>query len=156
MKLFSASLAFICAAASGFAAPSLDYLREVKPIFTENCCRCHGVSQQKAALRLDTAALALKGGDAGPAFKPGNSAQSLLVQALKGTHPDISRMPYKKPPLPDREIALIEQWINEGAQAPADEVPELKKHWAFIAPARPSLPAVKQTDWPRNAIDHFI
>jgi len=156
MKLFSASLAFICAAASGFAAPSLDYLREVKPIFTENCCRCHGASQQKAGLRLDTAALALKGGDTGPAFKPGNSVQSLLVQALKGTHPDISRMPYKKPRLPDGQIALIERWINEGAKAPADEVPEVKKHWAFIPPTRPTLPQITQTNWPRNAIDNFI
>jgi len=156
MKLFSASLAFICAAASSFAAPSLDYLREVKPIFTDNCCRCHGASQQKAGLRLDTAALALKGGDTGPAFKPGNSVQSLLVQALKGTHPDISRMPYKKPPLPDGQIALIERWINEGAKAPADEVPEVKKHWAFIPPTRPTLPQIKKTNWLRNAIDNFI
>ena len=156
MKLFSVSLAFICTAASGFAAPPLDYVREVKPIFTENCCRCHGASQQKAGLRLDTAALALKGGDTGPAFKPGDSTQSLLVQALKGTHSDISRMPYKKPPLPDGQIALIEQWINEGAKAPADEVPEAKKHWAFIPPTRPALPPIKQKNWPRNAIDNFI
>src|SRR5437899_2765727 len=120
MKLFSVSIAcVVCTAASGFAAAPVDYRRDIKPIFTENCCRCHGASQQKAALRLDTAALALKGGETGPAFKPGNSAQSLLVQALKGTHPDISRMPYKKPPLSDGQIALIEQWIDDGAKAPA-------------------------------------
>ncbi|MEO8427903.1 MAG: DUF1553 domain-containing protein [Verrucomicrobiota bacterium] len=31
-----------------------------------------------------------------------------------------------------------------------------KIHWAFIAPRRPALPAVRHSDWPRNAIDHFV
>ncbi len=30
------------------------------------------------------------------------------------------------------------------------------KHWAFIKPLRHKPPSVKQADWPRNAIDHFI
>ncbi|MBK8002030.1 MAG: hypothetical protein IPK15_25875 [Verrucomicrobia bacterium] len=32
-----------------------DYLREVKPMLAEHCYRCHGASQQKGGLRLDTA-----------------------------------------------------------------------------------------------------
>jgi hypothetical protein len=31
-----------------------------------------------------------------------------------------------------------------------------KPHWAFQPPVRPSLPAVNNTAWPRNAIDYFI
>ena len=30
------------------------------------------------------------------------------------------------------------------------------KHWAFIAPVRPTLPIVKNNRWMRNPIDHFI
>ncbi len=30
------------------------------------------------------------------------------------------------------------------------------KHWAFIAPVRPALPAIKNKAWARNPIDHFI
>ena len=29
-------------------------------------------------------------------------------------------------------------------------------HWAYIKPAPPELPAIKQTAWTRNGIDHFI
>ena len=137
------------------AAP-VNYTREVKPVFTAHCYRCHGASQQKGGLRMDTAASALKGGDNGPGYVAGASARSLLIQALKGTHDDISQMPYKKPPLPDEQIALIARWIDEGAKAPADEAPQSDKHWAFVAPKRVSPPEVKQTNWPRNPIDRFI
>src|SRR2546428_635429 len=64
----------------------VDYVREVKPLLTEHCYRCHGASQQKSGLRLDTAAFAAKGGENGPAFAAGKPAESLMVQLLKGTH----------------------------------------------------------------------
>jgi len=137
------------------AAP-VDYLRQVKPVLAEHCYRCHGASQQKGGLRLDTAALALEGGGTGPAFKAGNSVASPLTQAVKGTHPEISRMPYKKPPLTDAQISTLSAWIDEGAKAPADEVPAAGKHWAFEPPARAPVPGVKQIGWSRNPIDRFI
>ena len=137
-------------------AASVDYTREVKPIFTQHCYRCHGASQQKGGLRLDTAAFALKGGDNGASFLAGKSTASLLIQALKGTHDDISQMPYKKPPLPDAQIEIIARWIDEDAKAPPDEAPLADKHWAFITPVRAPLPEVKQTGWSRNAIDRFV
>jgi len=46
------------------------------------------------------------------------------------------------------QIALIRRWIEQGAA--------WKRHWAFITPRRPALPAVSDTDWPKNPIDHFI
>jgi mono/diheme cytochrome c family protein len=153
MRLAGFILAF---AASATFAVAVDYVREVKPIFAEHCYRCHGASQQKGELRMDTAALALKGGENGPAFKAGKSAESLIVQAIKGEHDSISRMPYKKPPLSDEQIALIAKWIDEGASAPADEQPESNVHWAFVKSERPKAPEVQQKDWARNAIDHFI
>ena len=137
------------------AAP-VDYLREVKPILAENCYRCHGASQQKGGLRIDTASLALKGGEHGKGFKPGKSAESLIVQAVMGTHESISQMPYKKPPLSDEQIGLIAQWIGQGALAPADEAPQANAHWAFVPPKRVAPPPVKQKRWPRTGVDHFI
>src|SRR5205823_902031 len=122
----------------------------------EYCYRCHGASQQKGGLRLDTAALALKGGENGPAFRPRNPTQSLIVQVIKGKHSDIPRMPYKKPALADSQIATIERWITEGGTAPASEAPETARHWSFVAPIRAPLPKVRNAPWPRNAIDHFV
>ena len=155
MKLARFTLALVGSGAAALAAP-VDYGREVKPIFAEHCYRCHGASQQKGELRMDTAALALKGGENGPAFKAGKSAESLMVQAIKGAHDSISRMPYKKPPLKDEQIALIAKWIDEGAKAPADEEPEKNIHWAFVKGESPAPPQVKQKEWARNPIDSFV
>ena len=138
------------------AAEPVDYLRQIKTVLAAHCYKCHGASQQKAGLRLDTAALALTGGRTGPALKPGDSSASLLVQAISGTHAELPRMPFKNPPLSDSQIALVKIWIDQGAKAPANETPETSKHWAFNAPQRPAIPVVQQTAWPRTAIDHFI
>src|SRR5690349_9329158 len=142
-----------------FLAPrvsAVDYEKDIKPIFAENCYRCHGASQQKSGLRLDTAAFAKKGGEHGAAITVGDARQSLMAQTLRGTHADLAQMPYKKPPLDEARIALIERWIDSGAIAPADEAPESNVHWSFIAPKRPVLPRVSDSKWPRNEIDSFI
>ncbi|HVR76395.1 MAG TPA: PSD1 and planctomycete cytochrome C domain-containing protein [Planctomycetota bacterium] len=146
----------VCLAPLVASAPPVDYLREVKPILAEHCYRCHGASQQKAGFRIDTAASTLRGGNSGPSFQPGNSAESLLIQVLRGTHDDISRMPYKRQPLPDAQIDTLARWIDEGAESPPDERAEAAIHWAFLPPARVPPPGVKRADWPRNSIDHFI
>lgn len=105
---------------------------------------------------MDTAEHMRKGGESGPAFTPSKGAESLLVQALKGTHDSISQMPYKKPPLSESEIATIQKWIDEGANAPADEEPHSAIHWSFIAPKRNAPPSVKDASRIRNPIDNFV
>ena len=156
MKQFLPLLLLLAPMLRSDGAP-VDYLREVKPILAENCYRCHGSQQQKHGLRLDTAALALKGGETGPAFQPGQSAASLLIQSVKGAHPDISRMPYKKPPLAEAQIGVLARWIDQGAKAPADEPPETAKHWSFLAPARPPIPQIAHRPSPiAHPIDAFI
>jgi hypothetical protein len=141
----------------GTPAFAVDYLKEVKPLLTETCYKCHGASQQKGSLRMDTAAFMLKGGDAGPSYQPGRSGESLLIKVVKGEHDDISRMPYKKPPLTEAQIKLLAAWIDEGAKAPADEKPESGKHWAFIPPERLEVPKVQNPKFKvQNQIDNFI
>ncbi|MDB6040894.1 MAG: cytochrome [Verrucomicrobiales bacterium] len=137
-------------------AKPIDYFSEVKPIFAENCYRCHGAAQQKSGLRMDTALFALKGGENGPAWKPGKASESLLMQVINGIHPEIARMPFKKPALSQVQVDLIGKWINEAVVAPADEAPEASKHWAFIPPIRRSPAAVVNAQWIRNPVDNFI
>ena len=47
-------------------------------------------------------------------------------------------MPFQQPPLPDAKIALLRQWIDEGAAWPDSASVSIaeKKHWAFVAPER--------------------
>ena len=142
--------------ASSLPAAPVDYVRDVKPILAQHCYRCHGSSQQKSGLRADTAASLRTGGDSGPAFEAGKGADSLLLKTVLGTHDDIAQMPYKKPPLSAAEIALLRDWIDQGATAPANEEPEKNVHWAFAAPVRVDPPPAKIPEWSRNPIDAFV
>jgi hypothetical protein len=46
------------------------------------------------------------------------------------------------------EIDLLVEWVRQGAR--------WQRHWSFITPIRPSLPKIKNKEWPKNAIDHFV
>jgi len=140
---FIAVIGTLAASATALVGAPVDYGKEIQPLLAQHCYQCHGATQPKHGLRLDTAAFAIKGGQTGPAIKPGKSSDSLLVQVISGTHKDITRMPYKKPPLSDAQIALVRRWIDEGAKAPANEVPGSKAHWSFVAPKRPPVPSVQ-------------
>ncbi len=65
-------------------------------------------------------------------------------------------MPEGQPPLEDAQIALIRQWIDQGAEWPQDLVLELPTWWSFESLEKPPIPAVKDSQWVRNPIDHFI
>jgi hypothetical protein len=155
----AATLCFLLSGSTLFAGERIDYLRDVKPVLAARCYACHGALKQRGGLRLDTAALIRKGGDAGPAVEPGKSGDSLLVERITGSN-GVRRMPpdSEGEPLKEAEIARIRAWIDQGAAGPTDEKPEAdpREHWAFRAPVRPPLPAVKNAAWVSNPIDAFI
>ncbi|MCP4943072.1 MAG: hypothetical protein GY924_13975, partial [Planctomycetaceae bacterium] len=61
---------------------TINYLTQIKPLLAEKCYSCHGALKQESELRLETVDLMQSGGDSGPAVKPGNSADSLLLQRM--------------------------------------------------------------------------
>jgi mono/diheme cytochrome c family protein len=135
---------------------NVDYVKQVKPIFQMHCVSCHGALKQKGELRLDASPLVLKGGKDGAIVVAGSGEKSRLIDALTGAH-DVTRMPKDADPLKPAEIALIKQWIDEGAKAPDEAIPDgPQSHWAFKPPVRPAVPVVKNADWVRNPIDAFI
>ncbi len=132
------------------AAP-VDFMRQVQPILSENCYACHGPDEAsvEAGLRLDRRELALKGGDSGNAIVPGEPAASLIIERVSHADPDtVMPPPDKKRPLTPDQIAILRQWIAEGA--------EWGEHWAFVSPKRPSVPTVKNEAWVQNPVDAFI
>ncbi|HYF37821.1 MAG TPA: PSD1 and planctomycete cytochrome C domain-containing protein, partial [Prosthecobacter sp.] len=135
-------------------AAAVDYTAAIKPLLKEHCVKCHGSTTQKGGLRLDTAAAALNGGGRGPAIVPGRGEESLLIQAIQGAHAEIPQMPYKRGPLESVQMALVKQWIDEGAKAPADEIPSDDRHWAYRPPVRPAVPKLSRQ--PANPIDAFV
>jgi hypothetical protein len=144
------------AAGPSAVKPAPDYARDVRPILAARCCRCHGAARHKAGLRLDTAAGIRKGSDGGAVIVPGDASNSLLIAVISPGE-DGPRMPPSGEPLDAGQVALLREWINAGAPAPADVEPRpgTAEHWAFRPPARPPVPAAG-AGWARNPVDAFL
>ncbi len=130
----------------------IDFARDIQPILATRCYDCHGAEKAKAGFRLTSRVNALLGGESGaPAIIPGESAKSGLIQRVL-TEDEADVMPQKADRLPAAEVALLKQWIDEGAVWP-----ENVQHWAYVKPVRPALPHLGATaSGALNAIDHFV
>ena len=156
------SLAFLVSASLGAWAAdaplAVDFTHDIQPILSKNCYPCHGPDKQEAQFRLDSKEGALAGGELGPAIVPGKSGESLLIQAVSGTKPDLV-MPKKGSRLTPDQIALLRAWIDQGPTWPASlaSAPDDRRnHWAFKAPVRPAVPVPHRKGWARNPIDDFV
>lgn len=139
------------------AAP-VDFSKDVEPLLRTSCLPCHAGERAQAGLRLDSRSGALKGGVSGPAVTPGNSTRSRLMERVTGLGGK-PRMPMGGKPLSAGQIAILKQWIDQGAHWPerdAAAAVRVEKHWAYVKPARPALPAVRDAAWVRNPIDRFV
>jgi hypothetical protein len=139
------------------ATRKVDFARDILPLLADRCNHCHGPDEQQGYLRLDAKAIVVRGGQSGPLFEPGKSAESLLVQRLVGLGTE-KRMPLEEEPLTDEQIGLIRAWIDQGAVWPdglGSPATEVNKHWAYIAPRMPMPPSVAHR-WPRSPIDAFV
>ena len=181
--LFLTSLAVypsvVAAAAPSAPAPlsSTDlqfFETKIRPVLDDQCYRCHSLQggKIKGGLRLDTRAALLEGGDSGPALVPGKPDQSLLIEAIRYTNPDL-RMPPKGKQLPDTIVADFVEWIRRGApdprigEAPAASTSKggpvpahlytpSKDHWAFKPVVAPAVPNTKYPKWCLTPVDNFI
>ncbi len=131
---------------------TVSFNRDIRPILADKCFKCHGpdAGERKGKLRLDNATSAAAPAASGSAaIVAGKLDESELYQRITSTDPD-ERMPPPKTgkTLSAAEIGKLKTWIEEGA--------EYQGHWAFLAPQRPPLPAVKNEAWCRTPIDRFI
>lgn len=131
------------------AAPPVDFRREVQPILSEHCARCHAVDEKtrEANLRLDSRDGALKGGSSGePAIVPGQPGKSELYRRITSHDPDaVMPPPAEKKPLTDAQRDTLRRWIEQGAS--------YEQHWAFVPPQKTAVPAVPDAVSP---IDAFV
>jgi hypothetical protein len=145
--------------------------RRIRPLLVENCQRCHGSERQRAGLRLDGLRAILAGGDSGPAVVPGRPEDSLLIQAVSYTRPDLQMPPKSK--LGAGEIADLETWVRLGAPWPEEREPagsgegagpeeefdleaRRRAHWAWRPLSAAEPPPVVDEEWPRWPADHFL
>lgn len=98
-------------------AEPISFHNDIRPIFENSCLECHGPEKQKADFRVDEYETLLKGGESEiPAVVPGDLVESLMVELINTDYEEEKMPPEgKADPLTDEQIALIEQWISEGA-----------------------------------------
>ena len=98
--------------------PGLTYDKDIRPLFQQSCFDCHGATKQKAKLRLDSLAAALKGSADGVVIVPGQSGQSKLVYivAPAGKKQPVMPPASKGKPFTTGQIGLLRAWIDQGAK----------------------------------------
>jgi hypothetical protein len=132
---------------------TLDFNDDVQPILANRCFSCHGPDPEmrKAGLRLDIEEYAMRKRPGRPdAIDPGHPERSELIKRIesKDVHYLMPQSPQgEAKPLSSKEIAILKEWIREGAV--------YRPHWAFEAPVRPRLP-VSNEHWGTNPIDAFV
>jgi Protein of unknown function (DUF1553)/Protein of unknown function (DUF1549)/Planctomycete cytochrome C len=135
--LRSFSWLLLLASLSCAAEPVPDFNRDVRPILSNSCFKCHGPATQKAGVRLDTLEHAAKKGS----VVPGKPDESAILGRIT-SNDAMERMP---PPeagekLTDAQVKVLRAWIKNGAK--------YEKHWAYVPPAK-----VKDL---KNPIDDLI
>jgi hypothetical protein len=127
----------------------VSFNEHIRPLFAKHCVACHGGVKQASGVSLIYRDKALAEGDSGmPAIVPGDVAASYLVERISETDDDLRMPPAEHgPALSSNEIALVKQWITEGAN--------WEEHWSFVAPHLHLLPESKQT-WGHGRVDPFV
>ncbi len=149
MKFVAPVLTAIVLSASVLrAADAPDFNREVRPILSNYCFKCHGPDDKarKSKLRLDVREDALKPAKSGDcAIVPGKVDESQLVtRVFSKDEEEMMPPPATKKELTDAQREVLKRWIATGAK--------YDPHWAFIAPKQAAIPG----NATGNPIDAFI
>ena len=156
-RVFVTLVGLLAWAAASSAAPpeggrsKMDFDREVRPILARHCFGCHGARRQEAGLRLD---IRTRGGESGPLVVPGRPDQSRLVRRLTGRG-GLERMPAEAKPLPAETVAVIVEWIRQGAIRPKGRPDTGIAHWAYRPVTRPAVPTPRSGPV-HNPVDAFV
>ncbi len=142
---------FICTLVSAQDKSVLEFRRDIFPILSNTCFKCHGPDEhaRQGGFRFDIKESALGEADSGlHPIVPADVDASEIIQRI--TAMDDDRMPPadQQQQLSANQIALLTRWVADGAP--------WQEHWAFVAPVRSELPNVNNMQWPRNEIDYFV
>lgn len=142
-----ATACFGLRSATAETRPPVSYGRDIRPILSDKCFRCHGPDSEsrEAELRLDT-----REGVMAKVVVPGKPDESEIVARIFSDDAD-TRMP---PPdsnltLTPEQKEVLKRWVSEGAP--------FAEHWAFQPlPAKVDVPKVHDASWPREPMDNFV
>lgn len=152
LTLLAAGVVLAPAQRAAKNAKRIDFNKDVRPILSENCFKCHGPDAKfvKGDLRLSDEKDAKKDRDGEFAILPGKANESLIIKRAL-TKEKFAQMPPPDSGLPRltaEQIKILSEWINQGGK--------YEKHWALVPPKMVGLPNVKIPKWVRNDIDRFV
>jgi len=132
---------------SATLADEISFNRDIRPLLSNVCFRCHGFDEatRESGLRLDTAE------GAGSVLDLENPDASALWQRITSTDPEtVMPPPAETHQLSDDDKQLIRRWIESGAK--------YEQHWAFTPIAKPDPPSAAEGNpaWQKNPIDRFL
>lgn len=139
-------------ASAATAAQPIGFNKDIRPILADACFHCHGPDPgtRKAGLRLDTEAgfFTAKEGEQPTVIKSKPEVSSLFQRLITKDEDDLMPPPDSHKTLKPQQIALIKEWIAQGAP--------WQPHWSLIPPQKVPLPAVKDSAWVKTPVDRFI
>lgn len=132
-------------------APSVEFNRDIRPIMSDTCFKCHGPGTQKARLRLDVRDKAIAPNRDGIApIVPGKPEKSEVIRRVFSNDEEEVMPPLDSHrTLTESQKNLIREWIRQGAKYEA--------HWSFKPIVEPGLPKLETKQFKvNNPIDLFI
>ncbi|RPF84220.1 MAG: DUF1553 domain-containing protein [Roseibacillus sp. TMED18] len=153
LSLSSFALATITVVLSvpALAAKPVEFAREIRPILSDTCFKCHGVdaAKRKGGLRLDQKEEWFHPREEGTLVVPGKPQESLVFTRITHSDPDDQMPPREEVrQLTPLEISKIRDWILQGAN--------WQPHWSFVPLRRPALPKNDNASWTLGPIDRYI
>jgi len=150
--VFSHSLCVLLAAAASVVAghSQVRFNRDIRPIVSETCFRCHGPDKNSrmAGMRLDIREQALKPtADGTIPIVPGDPDKSGIIQRIFATNARVMPPPYIHKELTPAQKQTMREWVAEGAK--------YEGHWAY-QPVERVTPPGYSTNAAADPIDAFI
>jgi len=125
--------------------------RDVAPILSAHCVRCHGAAGPEAGLDLTSPMQATTELESGArAIVAGDPTGSELMRRIVAGDSD-GRMPPEGAPLTADEIETLRRWIAAGADWPP--------HWAYRPLRETAVPPVvsdREDNWSRSPVDRYL
>jgi hypothetical protein len=147
----------VTAAAEADSSPAMAFERDVAPLLAQRCLGCHSGTDPQGQLDLTSDELAVKGGESGSALTRKEPLDSPLWRRVAA-----GEMPPEHP-LPDRERAVLREWLSQGAiwPQPIDPLAYSSESragydwWAWQPIGEPTIP-MDDSGWSRSPLDAFV
>jgi hypothetical protein len=140
-------------AAAPLANGDVDFAHQLVPILRKHCAECHMEEAKKGGFSMNTRESLLEGSENGEVVEPGNSADSLLMEAIISTDKS-DRMPPKGPRMPADQVEMLRKWIDGGMHWEPGFTFGKQAYEPPLKPRNPEPPPV--VDGRAHPVDRFV